>query len=230
MANFLTKAVQHRFHDEKQWRNYGSITIFNRPHGTSHVAIKYRNEELPVSLLVLPSPPSSTDVTTAPTLPGAERSSAPLSRSKFECHSWSGETNYDEFLGSFEIACRMAGLTGDDMLNTFYSKLPEGTRFRAKNRYDMAGNEIPTTSYQTATELYRESISDPTLAGGLKNTSKILATLKLRANESVQGPRCCTQCRCPVQKQPMAASYVLGYTLRVYPVVLGHVRGCSSMG
>ncbi|TPX51021.1 hypothetical protein SeMB42_g02043 [Synchytrium endobioticum] len=80
MANFLTKAVQHRFHDEKQWRNYGSITIFNRPHGTSHVAIKYRNEELPVSLLVLPSPPSSTDVTTAPTLPGAERSSAPLSR------------------------------------------------------------------------------------------------------------------------------------------------------
>ncbi|TPX45261.1 hypothetical protein SeLEV6574_g03967 [Synchytrium endobioticum] len=146
MANFLTKAVQHRFHDEKQWRNYGSTTIFNRPHGTSHVAIKFRNEKLPVSLLVLPSQPSSTNVTTAPTLPGAERPSAPL----------------------------------------HLVALPEDTRFGAKNRYDMAGNEIPTTSYQTAKELYRESISDPTLAGGLKNTSKVLTTLKMRANEWVQ--------------------------------------------
>ncbi|TPX51270.1 hypothetical protein SeLEV6574_g00361 [Synchytrium endobioticum] len=150
--------------------------------GTGLVAPRERNHTMPLSLVLMA--PSG-----APTLAPAKKTAGtpPLTTtgsSRLDYQPWNGKSSYDTWLEGFEMSCRMSGITGDALLNTFLAHIPEGTRHQAKFVLNADGHQSPCKAYADAKENYRTSIYDAAVAGGLNNATRAISSLKMKSTET----------------------------------------------
>ncbi|TPX47054.1 hypothetical protein SeMB42_g03473 [Synchytrium endobioticum] len=173
----------------------GNVADMPAQMGTLLIAPRHNKATLPISFLLAPPAEASSTVSTGTSVPRTRASTphaegmlptAQNGRTRFEYDAWNGKSHYDEWVEGFEVACRMSGIVGDAMFNTFLSRLPEGTRHQAKYVIDNDGRQTQCKTYRAAKANYRASIFDSTIAGGLNNATKAISCLKMQPDESYQ--------------------------------------------